>query len=157
MNKTIADVKHFSEVFGKLVNKKPTMVDNKDFEFVYEFIKEELDEMKEAHEKGDLVGVLDALADIQYVLNAGVLAYGMQDVFDTAFQEVQDSNMSKSCETEEIAKKTVEERSKTHGPCHYEKVGDQYIVYRTRDKKVMKSINYFRPDLKTILNNFLNK
>ena len=28
-----------------------------------------------------------------------------------------------------------------------EEVGDYYIVYRTRDRKVLKSINYFRPDL----------
>ena len=27
------------------------------------------------------------------------------------------------------------------------KVGRYYIVYRTRDKKVMKNINYYRPDL----------
>ena len=33
-------------------------------------------------------------------------------------------------------------------PCHYEKVGNYYIVYRTRDRKVMKNINYYRPDLK---------
>ena len=31
------------------------------------------------------------------------------------------------------------------------KVGDRYVVYRTRDRKVMKSINYYRPNL----NNFL--
>ena len=29
-----------------------------------------------------------------------------------------------------------------------EQVGDRYVVYRTRDNKVMKSINYFAPDLK---------
>ena len=27
------------------------------------------------------------------------------------------------------------------------KVGDRYVVYRTRDRKVMKSINYFKPNL----------
>ena len=37
--------------------------------------------------------------------------------------------------------------------CYYEKVGDYYIVYRKRDKKVMKSINYFRPDLSKFLKN----
>jgi len=26
-------------------------------------------------------------------------------------------------------------------------VGEYWIVYRTRDRKVLKSINYFRPDL----------
>tara|TARA_R110002060_G_C2052637_1_gene94825 strand:- start:479 stop:613 length:135 start_codon:yes stop_codon:yes gene_type:complete len=28
------------------------------------------------------------------------------------------------------------------------KVGNRYVVYRSSDKKVMKSINYFAPDLK---------
>ena len=62
--------------------------------------------------------------------------------------------MSKSCETESEAKATVARRSEEKGhPCHYEKVGDRYIVYRSSDKKVMKSINYFAPDL----NQFLKK
>ena len=26
-------------------------------------------------------------------------------------------------------------------------MGERYVVYRTRDRKVMKSINYFKPDL----------
>ena len=56
--------------------------------------------------------------------------------------------MSKACKTEEEAKETVTQRSKEQGEeCHYEKVGDRYVVYRSRDRKVMKSINYFRPDL----------
>ena len=36
---------------------------------------------------------------------------------------------------------------------HYEKVGDYYIVYRSRDRKVLKSINYFRPNLKQFFTN----
>ena len=44
---------------------------------------------------------------------------------------------------------TVTLRSKEQDePCHFEKVEDRYVVYRTRDLKVMKSINYYRPDLK---------
>jgi hypothetical protein len=57
--------------------------------------------------------------------------------------------MSKSCKTQEEARQTVTLRAKEQGEeCHFEKVGDRYVVYRTRDRKVMKSINYFRPDLK---------
>ena len=56
--------------------------------------------------------------------------------------------MSKSCSTEEEAMETVTVRSKEQAEsCHYEKVEDRYVVYRTRDRKVMKSINYYRPDL----------
>ena len=43
---------------------------------------------------------------------------------------------------------TVSVRSKEQNePCHYEKVEDRFVVYRTRDRKVMKSINYFKPNL----------
>ena len=56
--------------------------------------------------------------------------------------------MSKACKTEEEAQLTVESEAKRIGEAtHYEEVGDYYIVYRTRDRKVLKSINYFRPDL----------
>jgi hypothetical protein len=61
--------------------------------------------------------------------------------------------MSKACVNEEEAQATVELRSKEQGEaCHYEKVGEYYIVYRSRDRKVMKSINYFRPDLTQFFN-----
>ena len=57
--------------------------------------------------------------------------------------------MSKSCKTESEAKATVAKRSEEKGhPCHYEKIGDRYVVYRSSDRKVMKSINYFAPNLK---------
>jgi len=57
--------------------------------------------------------------------------------------------MSKICSTEEEAIETVKVRSKEQGePCHYEATSQGYAVYRTRDNKVMKNINYFRPNLK---------
>jgi hypothetical protein len=60
--------------------------------------------------------------------------------------------MSKACKDEAEAKATVKVREQEQGElCHYEKVGDYWIVYRTRDRKVMKNINYFRPNLKQFL------
>ena len=57
--------------------------------------------------------------------------------------------MSKSCEDISVAEDTIKIRSEQQGePCHMEKVGDRYVVYRTRDRKVMKSVNYFKPNLK---------
>ena len=65
------------------------------------------------------------------------------------YAEVQASNMSKICSTVEEAEETVKVRSEQQGePCHFEPVGDKYVVYRSSDNKVMKSINYFRPNLK---------
>ena len=118
--------------------------------FVYDFIKEELEEYKEACEKGDIVEVLDALCDITYVsLGNGTMLHGLKGKIWEAYQEVQASNMSKSCETEQEAIDTVTVRSNEQKEeCHYETVGDRYVVYRSRDRKVMKSINYFKPNLK---------
>ena len=57
--------------------------------------------------------------------------------------------MSKSCETQEVAEETVKVSSEEKGhPCHWEQIGDRYVVYRSSDRKVMKSINYFAPNLK---------
>jgi hypothetical protein len=131
-------------------NYTPVIPERKEWEFVYNFILEELEEYKEACEKGDIVEVLDALCDITYVsLGNGVMLHGLKDKFNDAYAEVQASNMSKACKSEEEAIETVKVRSEQQEwPCHYEKVGDFYIVYRTRDRKVMKSVNYFKPDLK---------
>ena len=75
------------------------------------------------------------------------MVFGLKDKLIPAYAEVQASNMSKSCASEEEAKATVEERSKEHGECYYRQVGDRYVVYRKSDDKVMKSINYFAPNL----------
>ena len=146
----VDEVQEFNEMMGKPNNYEPIIGEKKEWQFVYDFIQEELDEYKEACEKGDIVGILDALCDITYVsLGNGTLLHGLKGKIWKAYQEVQASNMSKSCETESEAKATVARRSeeKKH-KCHYEKVGDRYVVYRSSDRKVMKSINYFAPNLK---------
>ena len=77
------------------------------------------------------------------------MLHGLKGQIWKAYQEVQASNMSKSCATEQEAIDTVTVRSNEQKEeMHYETVGDRYIVYRSRDRKVMKSINYFKPNLK---------
>jgi predicted HAD superfamily Cof-like phosphohydrolase len=146
----VDEVEEFNSLMGKINNYEPTIPEKKEWEFVYNFVLEELEEYREACERGDIVEVLDALCDITYVsLGNGAMLHGLKDKIWPAYQEVQASNLSKACSTEEEAQKTVEQRSKEQGTaCHYEKVGDKYIVYRSSDRKVMKNINYFRPDLK---------
>ena len=146
----VNEVEEFNLTFGKPNNYKPTIPNKKEWMFVYNFILEELEEYKEACERGDIVEVLDALCDITYVsLGNGTMLHGLKDKIWPAYQEVQASNMSKSCSTEDEAMLTVAARSKEQGEdCHYEEVGDRYVVYRSRDRKVMKSVNYFRPNLK---------
>lgn len=146
----VSEVETFNETFGKPNNYEPTIPAKKDWQFVYDFILEELEEYREACENGDIVEVLDALCDIAYVsLGNGTMLHGLKDKIWPAYQEVQASNMSKACETEEEAIQSVRQRSEEQGEaCHFEKITEgRYIVYRSRDRKVMKSINYFRPDL----------
>ena len=150
----VSEVETFNTTMGKPNNYTPTIPEEKEWMFVYNFILEELEEYKHACETGDIVEVLDALCDIAYVsIGNGVMLHGLKDQILPAYAEVQASNMSKACKTEEEAIQTVELRSKEQGePCHYEQLGEYWIVYRTRDRKVMKNINYFRPNLKQFLN-----
>jgi predicted HAD superfamily Cof-like phosphohydrolase len=145
----VSEVEEFNAVMGKPNNYNPVIPDEKEWMFVYNFILEELEEYKHACETGDIVEVLDALCDITYVsLGNGGCLHGLKDKIWPAYQEVQASNLSKACSSEEEAQDTVRVRSEEQKTeCHYEKVGEYYIVYRTHDRKVMKNINYFRPDL----------
>jgi predicted HAD superfamily Cof-like phosphohydrolase len=150
----VNEVEEFNATMGKPNNYEPTIPEKKEWQFVYDFILEELEEYKVACETGNIVEVLDALCDIAYVsLGNGTMLHGLKDKIWPAYQEVQGSNMSKACSSEEDAQATVVKRSaEQKEPCHYEKVGDYYIVYRTRDRKVMKNVKYYRPNLKKFFN-----
>lgn len=144
----IDEVEEFNDTFGKPNFYNPVIPDKSISDFVVNFIKEETEELEEAIENNDVVKVLDAICDLLYVaVGNATMAFGLKDKLIPAYAEVQASNMSKSCSTQEEAQETVNVRSETHGPCHYEKVGDRYVVYRSSDRKVMKSINYFPPNL----------
>ncbi len=146
----VSEVEEFNALMGKSWQNRTTPTINQaDAEFVINFIQEELDELKQAVEENNIVGVLDAILDITYVgLGNGALVFGLKDKIEPGYAEVQASNLSKICKTEEEARLTVIKRSEEQGrPCYYEKVGNGYVVYRD-DMKVMKSINYFKPDLK---------
>lgn len=145
----VDEVETFNATMGKPNNYKPTVPSKKDWMFVYDFIMEELEEYKEACENGDIVEILDALCDITYVsLGNGAMLHGLKDKILPAYAEIQASNMSKACKNEKEAQFTAESEAERIGEAtHYEEVGDYYIVYRTRDRKVLKSINYFRPNL----------
>ena len=146
----VNEVEEFNSTFGKPNNYEPTIPERKEWMFVYDFIQEELAEYKEACENGDIVEILDALCDITYVsLGNGAMLHGLKGKIWNAYQEVQASNMSKACKTEEEAIETAKsEAARVGEDTHYEQVGEYWVVYRSRDRKVLKSINYFRPNLK---------
>ena len=116
-------------------------------------LSEELKELQEAIDNKDLVEIADALCDIQYVLSGAVLEFGLGEKFKALFDEVQRSNMSKTCKTLEEAEATMAYYKETKGVESYVKQeGDVFLVYRSSDNKTLKSIQYSPADLKKILN-----
>jgi hypothetical protein len=88
----VNEVETFNATFGKPNNYEPTIPEKKEWQFVYDFILEELEEYREACERGDIVEILDALCDITYVsLGNGVMLHGLKDKIWPAYQEVQAS------------------------------------------------------------------
>jgi hypothetical protein len=60
----VDEVEEFNDLMNKPNNYEPTIPEKKEWEFVYNFVLEELEEYREACERGDIVEVLDALCDI---------------------------------------------------------------------------------------------
>jgi predicted HAD superfamily Cof-like phosphohydrolase len=115
-------------------------------------IAEELKELEVAILQKDIVEVADALCDIQYVLSGAILEFSLGEKFKELFEEVQRSNMSKACTSEEEARKTVEHYLKKEGTeCYYRQEGDKWLVYRKSDNKTIKSIGYSPTNLEKII------
>lgn len=123
MNKTTLEmVQEFHETYGLPVESEMNISDPKTNELRINLLAEELDELKDALKDGDKVETLDALIDLQYVLDGAFLSFGMQHVKQAAFEEVHSSNMSKLDE-------------------------DGKPIRRESDGKVLKGPNYFKPDI----------
>ena len=134
----VDEVQEFNDTMGKPNNYEPTVGKKKEWQFVYDFILEELEEYKEACEKGDIVGILDALCDITYVsLGNGVLLHGLKGQIWKAYQEVQASNMSKSCATQEEAEETVTE-AEAKVVKEFESYTMDYHVKSVKESKIIK-------------------
>jgi predicted HAD superfamily Cof-like phosphohydrolase len=116
-------VKDFMKTFGQEVKTSPELPDKETAKLRIELIVEELNELIDANEDKDLIGIADALTDILYVTYGAGHAFGLD--LDACFREVQRSNMSKLGE-------------------------DGKPIYR-EDGKVLKGPNYSEPDLKKTL------
>ncbi|WP_370408338.1 hypothetical protein [Tenacibaculum dicentrarchi] len=126
MKNKIKAVQKFHKAFKVNIQNKPTVAiteDRKNLRF--ELMKEENEEYLEAAKNNDLVEVADALGDMLYILCGTIIEHGMQDKIEAVFNEIQRSNMSK-----------LDENGKP--------------IYR-EDGKVLKGSNYFKPNIKAIL------
>lgn len=145
-------VAEFHKTFKHPILTQPTIPDENRCRLRVALLAEELKELEVAILEKDIVGVADALCDLQYVLSGAILEFGLGEKFKALFDEVQRSNMSKACATEEDAKATVEHYLQKDGTvCHYKQEDGKWLVYRTSDNKTIKSIYYSPADLDTIV------
>lgn len=126
MKKQIEAVETFHNAF-KIENKYQPTADIPDQVKLlrYKLMREENEEYLEAAQNGDLVEIADALGDMLYILCGTILSHGLQSKITEVFEEIQRSNMSK-----------------------LDKNGEP--IYR-EDGKVLKSDQYFKPNIASIL------
>lgn len=128
MKEKIAAVAEFHRAFGLGIKDHPSAGLPLEKNLLrYKLMREENEEYLDAASRGDLVEVADALGDMLYILCGTILEHGMQDKIEAVFAEIQRSNMSKL------------------GP-------DGKPIYRA-DGKVLKGPDYFKPDIRGILEN----
>ncbi len=125
---TIEQVQEFHEAFDLPVEATQTTGSEKTKKLRINLLQEELDELKDALDDDDMQETLDALIDLQYVLDGAFLSFGLQDVKNEAFAEVHRSNMSKLG-------------------------ADGKPIRREDDGKVMKGPDYFKPDMAQFIEN----
>ncbi len=126
MKRKIEAVQEFHDAFGLGVLHEPQAdLGSAKNQLRFSLMDEENKEYLEAATEGDLVEVADALGDMLYILCGTILEHGMQYKIEEVFEEIQRSNMSKLGE-------------------------DGKPIYR-EDGKVLKGPNYFKPNIKEIL------
>jgi len=145
-------VADFHKTFEHPILPSPQIPSEERCQLRVSLISEELDELKEAIRDKDIVEIADALCDIQYVLSGAILEFGLGQKFKELFEEVQRSNMSKACKSEEEAKQTVAfYKNEKDTSAYYKETDGKWLVFRDGDDKTLKSINYSPADLKSIL------
>lgn len=168
MNKTLKSVEEFHNTFGAPVLDEQAIPAKDRIALRLSLILEELHELAQesgqeelfismldkkvaGYTKGDfspnLTGVMDALCDLQVVLNGSILEFGLHGRFDEAFDEVHRSNMSKACNTEADAKASVQKYADQGVEARYELLHGKYVIYRSADNKILKGVHFSEPDL----------
>ena len=133
MKEQILDVSEFQLKFNSDYNTEPTLIDS--YQLRYKLLKEENEEYLEAAQNNDLVEVADAIGDQLYIVLGNIISHGMQGIIGDVFNEIHQSNMSKLDKNEEPIINGVNGFDDTRP------IG-----------KILKSENYFKPNLKQFLN-----
>lgn len=149
MNKATSQVLEFHKEFNQPIGDKIAFPDGERMKLRMILIQEEAREILEGIKDRDLPNVLKELCDLQYVLLGTVIEFGMQDVFQYAFDEVQASNMSKlSPNYEEALKQAViiSDETGVLTKINENENGSCYIT-RLSDDKVLKPSSYMAANM----------
>lgn len=162
MTTNFQKVVDFNTQFGVIPSSnlipKPDIIltDPKQVEFCLKLIREEVKELEQAVKDGNYVEMVDALADILYVVYGAGCRIGMD--MDKVFAVVHENNMSKLCSTEEEAKQTVQYYLKNKETLGYDTPayrqapdGIHWVVYNQSTKKILKSISWKPVDLTPLI------
>nr|WP_294874627.1 nucleoside triphosphate pyrophosphohydrolase family protein [uncultured Pedobacter sp.] len=149
---SLNQVAEFHRTFKHPIENSPIIPSKQRSDLRVSLLVEEVKELQQAIEENNLVEVADALCDIQYVLAGAILEFGLADKFKDLFDEVHRSNMSKACKSEEEANETIAHyKAKDDSDSYFKEEDSLFLVYRTKDNKTLKSINYSPADLQSIL------
>jgi hypothetical protein len=156
----LSQVAEFHKAFGHGIADRPCVIDEDRAALRIRLIEEELNELKEAIASHDIVGIADALCDLQYVLAGTILEYGLGEQFEKLFNAVHTSNMSKAFgsyeEAVEFADTRADVRMPTMSPSSYVpgiRTYDDGKTYVVVDKggKTLKPPHYTPANLGDIL------
>jgi len=150
--KALNQVAEFHKTFKHPILDQATIPTKERCQLRIDLLAEELNELQEAVNEGNMVEIADALCDLQYVLAGAVLEFGLGNQFKSLFDEVHRSNMSKACKTVEEADDTVAHyKNTTNVDAYHKEIDGLFLVYRNNDHKTLKSINYSPANLKGLL------
>jgi hypothetical protein len=115
----------------------------------FNYILEELHEMKEAETATDL---LDACTDILYYALGNFVVFGFQSIVEEAFCEVHMSNMSKLADSHKEALQSVDVLLESDDPAFLDGINiikkeQGYVLKRVSDNKVLKANSWHHPNL----------
>lgn len=144
-----------------LMERKPTIPTERLMNLRLKLLREETNELegefvnhnwaKESTAREALIGMLDAVCDIQYVLSGAILYFGFAGIFEEAFREVHRSNMTKFLTTEQEAVKEIAKFKEQNIECYYKEVQDKFVIFRLSDGKLLKPNSYSKANLEQFI------
>lgn len=100
VNKQLLDVINFNSNILKITRRKPGPQDAEEFELSMLQLREEITEIEESFEKGDFIGILDGLIDLEYFLLGIFYKNGINEsVHAELFDAVHQANLLKKIGT----------------------------------------------------------